>query len=139
MTGQFRITVLDNDLYPLCHRCNVSSLSEIYFNSYGKWADEHHCFVPPFQTSSVRWYYTTTIQSNHPYCLYIQNVRNFQLDRIFPRTTILWNRFPHACFPAHFNLDLFKSKIQSWSFLLIVSTSDHCLIRYNSVASFHWL
>lgn len=65
--------------------------------------------------------FVTPTRLIHHHCLIIPLVRSmFHADRIFPRISTLGNRIPCGCFPEHFNINIFKSRINisfiSWYF-----------------------
>ena len=100
---------LFNTLQPLPHRRNVASLSLFYRYFHGKCSDELHSLVPPIRSFPVRTRFAVSV---HPFFVDIPKIRTkFHMDSFFPRTSSLWNSLPSECFPASYNLHLFKSRV----------------------------
>ena len=105
---------LFSSLQPLSHRRNVASLSLFYRYFHGKCSDELHSLVPPIRefTRSTRF---SESASSHPYFLKLPRTRcAFHANSFFPRTSAMWNAPSTECFPAEYNLDLFKSKVNKF-------------------------
>ena len=105
---------LFSSLQPLSHRRNVASLSLFYRYFHGKCSDELHSLVPPIREFSrnTRFAKSTT---SHPYFLQLPFTRCvFHSNSFFPRTAAMWNTLSEECFPAEYNLDLFKSKVNKF-------------------------
>ena len=105
---------LFSSLQPLSHRRDVASLSLFYRYFHGKCSEELHSLVPPIKefTRSTRFAKSTT---SHPY--YLDPPRSrcmYHSNSFFPRTTAKWNSLPGECFPAEYNVDLFKSKVNKF-------------------------
>ena len=104
---------LFSSLQPLSLRSNVASLSLFYRYFHGKCSDELHSLVPPIREFSrnTRFAKSTT---SHPYFLQLPFTRCvFHSNNFFPRTAAMWS-VSEECFPAEYNLDLFKSKVNKF-------------------------
>ena len=107
---------LYSTLQPLSHRRNVASLSLFYRYFHGKCSDELKDLVP---ARVVNHHITrsSVASADHPYLLRVPGCRrNFHARTFFPHTTTLWNSLPPDCFPAQFNLGLFKSNVNKCVF-----------------------
>lgn len=82
-------------IYPLqafsLHIRNITSLSLFYCYFHGNCPDDLLSFVPLAQTFTVNVHLVTST-------LHIPK-DFFTQKSFFPRTTTLWNRFSHECFP----------------------------------------
>ena len=108
------IRLIDDDsltatLQPLSHRRSVSSLCLLYRYFHGQCSSELRGAVPPiYQVTRT----TRASSSGHPFRLHLPRHRTEIYARsFFPRTSRAWNLLPRHVFPASFNLQLFKSRI----------------------------
>lgn len=102
-------------LQPFSHRRGVESLSLLYRYFNGKCSDEMRSLDPPVLNFTARTRHATHIAENHPQSPHIPLARcKFHSSSFFPRTTALWNRRPRGCFPDHYNLNLFSSRVDRY-------------------------
>ena len=103
---------LFKSLQPLSHRRNVASLSLLYRYYSGRCSEELKTLVPPLKVFVRDTRLASFTQRNHPHTLEVPVARKeFHANSFFPRTVALWNKLPADCFPANFNMDFFKRKI----------------------------
>lgn len=102
----------------LSHRYNIESLSLFYRYFYDIYWDELYSLVPPVPDTSC--YFHGVESTLFPSC---SKYRKKILLTFCTRTTTLCNRLLCGCFPAHINLDFFKSKFSSIVLILIIFTS----------------
>ena len=111
---RFRALVGD-ELYltlpSLSHRRNVASLSLFYRYFHGRCSGELHESVPRGRTFSRRTRFALECET-HPHYLNIPYIRTkFHAESFMPRVSKLWNKLPSTCFPAEYNLQTFKSRV----------------------------
>ena len=89
-------------LKPLTHRRNVASLSSFYKYYFGRCSSELTHLVPlPYS----RWRSTRCSDRLRDFSVIIPRCYNeFYANRIFSRTTSLWNYLPIECFPLTYDL-----------------------------------
>ena len=103
---------LFKSLQPLSHRRDVASLSLLYRYHSGRCSEELKSLVPPPKVFVRDTRLASFTQRNHPHTLEVPVARKeFHANSFFPRTVALWNKLPADCFPANFNMDFFKRKI----------------------------
>lgn len=68
---------------------------------------ELHSLALKVSSGGTKTYHATHTVMNHPHSLCVPLV-------IFPWTTALWNWIPRSCFPSHYNLKLFKARINCY-------------------------
>ena len=103
---------LFKSLQPLSHRRDVASLSLLYRYYSGRCSEELKTLVPPLKVFVRDTRLASFTQRNHPHTLEVPVARKeFHANSFFPRTVALWNKLPVDCFPANFNMDFFKRKI----------------------------
>ena len=98
-------------LEPLVHRRNVASLSLFYRYYFGRCSSELAQLVPlPFYQGRSILYsdklhdFSVTILSRY---------KDDYANSFFPCTTKLWKSLPIECFPSSYDLNGFKSRINS--------------------------
>ena len=102
---------LFSTLPPLSHRRNVATLALFYRYFHGKCSDELHSLVPLERNFRVRTRFAMTSKS-HPHFLTVPRTRcNFHADSFIPRVCKLWNELPRESFPAEYDLQTFKSRV----------------------------
>ena len=105
---------LFSSLQPLSHRRNVASLALFYRYINGKCSDELHSLVPK-KREFPRCTRFADSSKRHPHFLVIPKTRSmFHSNSFFPRTAAKWNSLPLECFPADYDLDLFKSRVNRY-------------------------
>lgn len=94
-------------LQPFSHRCDVASPLLLYRHFHGECSGELHSLALKVRTDGSKTCHAMHIVVNHPHSLCVPLV-------IFPWTIALWNWLPRDCFPGHYNLKLFKSRINCY-------------------------
>lgn len=114
--------------------CNAFPTGETllaYRYKYGEYSNELPSLLLPIQTSTVRRHQTTHTVSYHHLSLRILSVKKkFHAD-IFPRPVILWNRHTRLYIPDHYNICLYKSKV-NW-YLPYMCTSFSSPTQSNAI------
>ena len=99
---------LSSKLDSLSHRRKVASLSLFYKYFHGRCSDELSSLVPPVR----QFQRVTRLSSNsHPFTVCVPVCKSFYNNSFFPRTSVLWNSLPPACFPSEYNLQSFKTSV----------------------------
>ena len=105
---------LFSTLQPHSHQRDVSSLSLFYRYYHGDCSEELHSLVPPAKTIPVRTLLAATTEKHHPHSLQVPKATSkFHQESFFPRTVREWNKLPTECFPQSYNLDTFKTRVNS--------------------------
>lgn len=94
-------------LQPFSHRCDVASPLLLYRHFHGECSGELHSLALKVRTDGSKTCHAMHIVVNHPHSLCVPLV-------IFPWTIALWNWLPRDYFPGHYNLKLFKSRINCY-------------------------
>ena len=103
---------LFSTLPPLVHRRNVSSLSLFYRYHNAKCSEELHSLVPPKKEFARE---TRLAKKSHEHTLSEPTAQKKAHGQSFiPRTTTQWNALPSECFPEKYDLDAFKSNVNSY-------------------------
>ena len=100
---------LANELLPLSVRRDVASLSLFYRYYFGKCSSALSESVPKPKVFS-----RGTRRANPLTCYHVSLERTRTKGRsnsFFVRTAKLWNQLPSSCFPAQYNLDSFKRRV----------------------------
>ena len=98
-------------LQSLSHRRNVASLSLFYRYIQGKCSEELHSLVPKKREFPIRTRFSEDCEL-HPHFLDLPKTRTASHSKsFFARAAALWNSLPPACFPADYDLDLFKVRV----------------------------
>ena len=98
-------------LQPLSHRRNVASLSLFYRYFQGKCSEELHSLVPKKREFTIPTRFSETCEL-HPHFLELSMARTeFHSKSFFPRVAAMWNSLPPTCFPANYDLDIFKFRV----------------------------
>ena len=96
-------------LQSLSHRRDVASLSLFYKYYHGLCSDELSSLVPPTKVFNRR---TRLSTNSHTFTVEVPSCKKkFYSSSFFPRTSVLWNSLPSACFPEGCNLGSFKSRV----------------------------
>ena len=95
----------------LSRRRNVSSLSLFYKYLYGCCSDELKSLTPAIKTFNRVTRYSTNA---HPMTVHMHSCnKQFYSSSFFPCVARLWNSLPSSCFPTCYDLQKFKSSINS--------------------------
>lgn len=92
-------------LQPLSHR-HIMSLLQLYYDYMA------NVQTSPF-FSPLQWGHNLLFQSQ---VILISGVlrKKFHSDIFFSKKAILWNILAHGCFPVHYTLNLFKSRVNHY-------------------------
>ena len=100
-------------LQPLSHRRNVAGLSLFYRYFQGDCSEELHSLVPKKREFPVHTRFSETCEL-HPHFLDLPRARTESHSKsFFPRVAAMWNSLPPACFPAAYDLDIFKFQVNT--------------------------
>lgn len=98
--------------YNSSYQRNVASLSLLNHYFHRKCPHAKHFLIPPFLTIPTKVRHATHSIANRPRSLRISLlICMFHLSSFFLRTTGLCNQLPKGCFPDHYNLKPFKSRV----------------------------
>ena len=117
--NQFNGTIFFNiNIFSLCHNfddlqtlLNVASLSLLYRHYFGRCSSELTPLVPLHFSCGGSNHYSDRLHDfsgTIPRCY-----KDVCVNSFFPHTTRPWNSLPIECFPLTFNLNGFKSRINS--------------------------
>lgn len=87
------------------NRRNVLSLSLLRHYVHGKRSEQQHFRVPPVQSITFK-----DTGTDHPYSSGITEC-SIRTAFFFPGADTLWKRLLGGCFLEHYNLKLFKSRV----------------------------
>ncbi|XP_045491040.1 uncharacterized protein LOC123690909 [Colias croceus] len=102
-------SLIRSKLQSLDHRRQVACLSVFYKIHFGECAYELHHLIPPSP-----FFYRTSRRGMelHPFTVDIPHKRTQRYaNSFFIRTAKEWNSLPSSVFPDHYNLQLFKSRV----------------------------
>lgn len=112
--------------YFLLNRQNITSLLLLchYFN--GKCSEKLHSFIPPVQdlTCHIHWNKSSSFLSKMEVSFKQHFPKNYQ-----------WNRLLRRYFLNHYNLNLFKSRINHylWALHIFGTCTSYLLCLYNNL------
>ena len=105
---------LYSKLQPLSHRREVASLSLFYRYFHGHCSEDLASLMPR-RYSSFNSSIRTHRSGLNNWAVYLPHRNTSAYSNSFiPRIAALWNSIPDPCFPANYNLDLFKKNVHKY-------------------------
>lgn len=99
-----------------------------------------HSLVLPTQTFTARIPQVIYTESTHPHSLCIWLVwKKFHSENFIQRVVLFWNRCLKDCYPDHYNLNFFNSRVSILHIPIICASYPSCSSPLLWMARVSWL